>query len=152
MKKLLAAILALTLLRAPLVPDDTCDRGRHRFTYALRLIQGPFRTSGTVRAGYELNVPLSVLPGSCQKHTGFYMDGESSAILETVKPAQDGGGVILRLYESMGETAEAALCLPREGEVFLSSMDEGEEAFLAKGRKVKLLLHPFEIQTLRVRF
>ncbi len=144
--------MALTLLRAPLVPDDTCDRGRHRFTYALRLIQGPFRTSGTVRAGYELNVPLSVLPGSCQKHTGFYMDGESSAILETVKPAQDGGGVILRLYESMGETAEAALCLPREGEVFLSSMDEGEEAFLAKGRKVKLMLHPFEIQTLRVRF
>ena len=144
--------MALTLLRAPLVPDDTCDRGLHRFAYALRLIQGPFRSSQVVRAGYEFNVPLSVLPGSCQRQTGLHMNEESGVILETVKPAEDGKGVILRLYESLGETEEAVLCLPGEGELFLSSMDEREEAFLEKSDKIKLLLHPFEIQTLRVRF
>lgn len=144
--------MALTLLRAPLVPDDTCDRGLHRFAYALRLIQGPFRSSQVVRAGYEFNVPLSVLPGSCQRQTGLHTNEESGVILETVKPAEDGKGVILRLYESLGETEEAVLCLPGEGELFLSSMDEREEAFLEKSDKIKLLLHPFEIQTLRVRF
>lgn len=143
--------MALTLLRAPLVPDDTCDRGRHNFTYALRPFAKPFRDSGTVQAGYELNVPVRVLPGRCAKQSGFSVEG-GSVILETVKPAEDGDGVILRLYESLRETTRGTLLLPEEGRVFLSSMDEeNDEALLGRGRRIPLFLKPFEIVTLRVR-
>ena len=142
--------MALTLLRAPLVPDDTCDRGRHIFTYALRPFAKPFRESGTVQAGYELNVPVRVLPGSCKAQTGYAMEG-SSIILEYIKPAEDGRGAILRLYESRGETASGTLRLPKEKDIFLSSMDERSETFLCRGRETPLTLRPFEIRTLRVR-
>ena len=148
--------MALTLLRAPLVPDDTCDRGHHAFTYALRLITERFDQSGTVQAGYELNVPITVLPGSCIKQTGVFIenDKKSGVILETVKPAEDGNGMILRLYESVGKTADSAtLVLPRPGKVYLSSMDEDSTGeLLGEGQRVGVSLKPFEIQTLRVRF
>ncbi len=141
--------MALTLLRAPLVPDETCDRGRHTFTYALRPFGKPFRTSNTVQAGYELNVPVRALTGTCAAGTGYAAEG-GSAVLETVKPAEDGRGAILRLYESMGETTSSTLRLPAEKNIFLSSMDERSETFLCRGREAVLTLRPFEIRTLRV--
>ncbi len=141
--------MALTLLRAPLVPDETCDRGKHTFTYALRPFAKPFRASDTVRAGYELNAPVRVLPGACEARTGYAIEG-GSVILDYVKPAEDGRGAILRLYESMGETASGTLRLPREKKIFLSAMDEREETFLCQGKELNLTLRPFEIRTLRV--
>ena len=73
-----------------------------------------------------------------------------SIVLETIKPAEDGRGMILRLYESMGETASGTLRLPREKKIFLSAMDEREETFLCQGKELALTLRPFEIRTLRV--
>ncbi len=141
--------MALTLLRAPLVPDDTCDRGEHAFTYSLMPFTGTLRDSGVMRAGYELNMPVEVLPGTCEKKTGPWCDG-GSAVLEYIKPAEDGRGAILRLYESMGGTACGTLRLPEDKRIFLSSMDETEESFLCRGHEAPLRLRPFEIKTLRV--
>ena len=141
--------MALTLLRAPLVPDDTCDRGEHQFTYSLMPFAGAFRDSGAARAGYALNMPVEVIPGTCSKAAGIWCDSQS-ILLETIKPAEDGRGMILRLYESMGETASGVLRLPAEQNIFLSSMDETEETFLCRGKEAALTLRPFEIRTLRL--
>ncbi len=141
--------MALTLLRAPLVPDDTCDRGEHRFTYSLMPYAGAFRDSGAARAGYALNLPVEALDGACRKTAGIWCDS-GSILLETLKPAEDGRGAILRLYESMGETARGTLRLPAEKKIFLSSMDETGETFLCRGKEAPLTLRPFEIRTLRL--
>ncbi len=141
--------MALTLLRAPLVPDDTCDRGEHAFTYSLMPFAGSLQDSGVMRAGYALNLPVQVLPGACPAMAGPWCDS-GSIVLETVKPAEDGRGAILRLYESMGQTARGTLRLPGEKRVFLSSMDETEETYLCTGKEAPLTLRPFEIATLRV--
>ena len=143
------AELALTLLRAPLVPDDTCDRGEHRFTYSLLPFAGAFRDSGVTRAGYALNLPVQVLPGVCPKAAGMWCDS-ASILLEYIKPAEDGRGVILRLYESSGETASGVLRLPAVKNIFLSSMDETQKTFLCQGKEMPLTLRPFEIRTLRL--
>ena len=140
--------LALTLLRAPLVPDDTCDRGRHTFTYALLPFAAPFSPE-VVREGYGLNNPLHVLPGTCQKQTGFWCSGRN-AVLETLKPADDGRGVILRLYESMGETAADTLNSPFPGDLYVCAIDEeGDETRLGTGNSFDIRLRPFEILSLR---
>ena len=52
--------LALTLLRAPLVPNETNNRGEHTFTYALYVFNTSLAQSDTVRQGYALNVPLAL--------------------------------------------------------------------------------------------
>ena len=51
--------------------------------------------------GKELNVPIRALKGECYARKGISCE-ECSILIDTVKPAEDGNGVILRLYESLG--------------------------------------------------
>ena len=142
--------IALTLLRAPLVPDDTCDRGEHVLTYALYPFATDFAHSGTVREGYALNNPLVVREGTCQRASGPWCESDS-VILETVKPAEDGDGLILRLYESLHTHGKGMLHLPFEAEVFDCGMAEDQRHPIGIGRDIPLSLKPFEVKTLRLR-
>lgn len=137
--------IALSLLRAPLVPDDTADRGAQTFRYAIMPFAAPFHQSGVVKAGYEF-------AEGGQETAGFSVTGDA-VILETVKPADDGSeDIILRLYESLHTHADAVLRLPFAAKVYESAMDEGETGeLLGEGREVRLRLKPFEIKTLRLR-
>ena len=136
--------IALSLLRAPLVPDDTADRGHHGFGYAIMPFASAFKEAGVVRAG------IAFAEGE-RENAGFSVDSEA-IILETIKPADDGGDdIILRLYESLRTTATGTLHLPFPAKVYASSMDESETGeLLGQGREVALALKPFEIVTLRV--
>jgi len=147
--------IALSLLRAPLVPDDTCDVGEHDLTYALYPFATGFAASGVTRAGYELNAPIEVMQGECAAQSGFRCDSES-IILETVKPAEDrslaGGsnGLILRLYESLRMQGTATVHAPVSGKWYLCYMPEScQGEFLGEGDSVSIRLAPFKIATLR---
>ena len=144
--------MALTLLRAPLVPDDTCDRGTHRFTYALRPFDAPFDGAALARAGQELNVPMRALPG-CRPRDPIAFSVRGGGILaDALKPADDGNGVILRLYEARGTAGRCVLSLDRPVRAYASSMDEAEAVFFAESAEIPLALAPFEIKTLRLVF
>ena len=136
--------IALSLLRAPLVPDDTADRGMHSFSYAIMPFAKGFKDAGVVKAGMAFAEP-------CREDAGFRMDSEA-IILETIKPADDGSDdIILRLYESLRTHADGILRLPFDAKVYASSMDESETGeLLGQGREVRLTMKPFEIRTLRV--
>ncbi|MGN0753572.1 MAG: alpha-mannosidase [Aristaeellaceae bacterium] len=141
--------IALSLLRAPLAPDDTCDVGQHDLTYALYPFATGFGASGVTRAGYELNAPVEVLPGECARQSGFRCDS-ASILLETVKPAEDGDGLILRLYESLRMQGDAAVHAPMPGKWYLCDMPEScRGELLGEGREISLRLAPFKIATLR---
>ena len=141
--------MALTLLRAPLVPDETADRGRHEFTYSLYPFAAEFAKSGVVQEGYRLNQPIQVFKAGCQETAGISCESENG-ILETVKPAEDGNGLILRLYQSVHANGTATIHFPFEVRAYFSSMDESIcSDWIAEGRSVSVRLHPFEIQTLR---
>ena len=142
--------IALTLLRAPLAPDDTCDQGEHLITYALYPFATDFARSGTVREGYELSNPPRVVAGTCEARPGVWCESDS-VILETVKPAEDGDGFILRLYESLRMRGVGTLRLPFEAEVSDCGMAEDGNAPLGTGRDIPVALRPFEVKTLRVR-
>ncbi len=141
--------LSLTILRAPLVPDDTADRGDHSFTYAIMPFTGAFADSGVVQAGYELNAPVTVLPGCCEASTGAWAEG--SLIVETVKAAEDGNGVIIRLYESQKTTCTAQVHLPFAGKVYDCGMAEAAPGeLLGEGDVVEITAKPFQVVTLRL--
>ena len=136
--------IALSLLRAPLVPDDTADRGVHSFSYAIMPFAAGFKDAGVVKAGIAFAEPGRV-------DAGFRVDSDA-IILETLKPADDGADdIILRLYESLRTQATGVLHLPFDAKVYESSMDESETgALLGEGNEVRLAMKPFEIRTLRV--
>jgi alpha-mannosidase len=108
--------LRLTLLRSPTWPDPDADRGIHQFTYALYPHGGSWQSAGTVRRGYELNLPLLVL---CNPTLGT--DGDTplqaigqllnlqaeNLILTAFKQSESNlNQWILRCYECHGESAE----------------------------------------------
>lgn len=140
--------IALTLLRAPLVPDDTADRGEHAIRYALRVFDTPFADSGVIQAGYAFNQPLDILPGAGKALPALDIQSDS-VILETIKPAEDGRGVILRCYESLGRQGQIALRFPQALRITDCGMDEGEDQLLTEGDTVVLKLSPFQVRTIR---
>ncbi len=112
----LCSQLRLTLLRSPGWPDPEADRGIHHFTYALYPHSGSWQSAGTVRRGYELNLPLQVLhspPSGDDRHRflepiGQFLDLQAeNLILMALKQAEDASDQwIVRCYECHGEPAE----------------------------------------------
>ncbi|MCK4515432.1 MAG: alpha-mannosidase [Spirochaetaceae bacterium] len=114
--------LRLSLLKAPVDPDPTADRGRQTIRFAL----GAFRKHTT---GESLSTPAaaealfadsmlvpqppdSFLDGSPSWiRLGFEHLG--SLVPSWTKPAEDGNGVVVRLHECMGERDEALLLINR---------------------------------------
>jgi len=141
----------LTLLKSALAPDMTADRGRQAFTYAFYAWQGSFAESPVVRRGYELNHPVTVVPGAAGQRSLFSVDAEN-VIIETVKPAEDGSGdLVLRLYEAKRTATRCTLHTPPIARVLETDMLEREGRELAAdGGRVPLTFRPFEIKTLRL--
>ena len=53
--------LSLALLRSPIFPDPTCDRGSHHFVYAIYPHNCSFEESDTMQKGYCLNNELEII-------------------------------------------------------------------------------------------
>lgn len=106
--------LALTVLKCPDEPDPTADEGYHTFTCALLPHMGDFRSAGVIREAYALNQPM--LSCSVSKNIGDLPERFSMAecdnpavIIDGIKRAEQGDGLILRLYESFGGKAKAKI-------------------------------------------
>ncbi|MBN4002184.1 alpha-mannosidase [Nostoc sp. LPT] len=113
--------LRLTLLRSSNWPDSEADRGFHEFKYTLYPHADSWESAHTVRRGYELNIPLQVIlnwplaqPSATANSTiegvSFLDLSAENLILMALKPSEDDPQqLILRCYESHGETAELSL-------------------------------------------
>ncbi|HNZ07810.1 MAG TPA: glycosyl hydrolase-related protein, partial [Candidatus Cloacimonadota bacterium] len=76
-----------------------------------------------------------------------------SVKLETVKPAEDGQGLVLRFYEYRGASAELEFPIPKGYlEPRLCDLRERllDEAVELRDHHIKLRFRPFEIKTLRL--
>ena len=107
------SLLDLNLLRSPTYPDPVADRTQHEFTYALYPHDGDHIDGEAVREGYVLNVPLTTVPlepheGDAEAERLFVTMDSASIILETLKPAEDGDGMIVRLFETYGSQCHRA--------------------------------------------
>lgn len=106
--------LRLTLLRSPCWPDPDADLGIHQFTYALYPHAGNWQMAGTVRRGYELNLPLIVVSdisttgSKALKPVGQFLDLQAqNLVLMALKASEDNSEqYLLRCYECHGEAAQ----------------------------------------------
>ncbi|WP_445245089.1 alpha-mannosidase [Microcoleus sp. OTE_8_concoct_300] len=111
--------IRLTLLRGSTWPDEQADVGVSEFTCAVYPHSGNWQEAGTVRQGYELNLPLlvKVLP-KLEKNghktlpaVGKFLDlSAENLVLMAFKQSEDDSNVwILRCYECHGEEAKLQL-------------------------------------------
>jgi alpha-mannosidase len=146
--------LRLSLLRATKGSDCEADIGRHAFTYSLWTQAGDFRQGDTVRASYELNAPLHSVTAA--SHAGSLPSrfcwletlGENT-VVETVKPAEDGKGVICRVYEAFGARGTVRLRfgfgISRAREVDL--VERPIRDVTVRGDGIRFTIRPFEIRS-----
>ncbi|HEY4471462.1 MAG TPA: glycosyl hydrolase-related protein, partial [Stellaceae bacterium] len=151
-------VLDLNLLRSPGHPDPVADRAEHHFTYSLYPHQGDHVAGGVTRAGYELNVPLRVLAdrpggGTLAPSIAWLRIDAPEIVIETVKQAEHGKGLIVRLYESAGASIRAELaCGFALADAAETNLIEGEPSPLeVSGDSLRLDFRPFEIRTLRLK-
>ena len=141
--------LRVSLLRAPKEPDPNADLGSHEFSYAAFAHAGDWRQAGVVAEAAAFNAPLLWARGGQR----CYVRPGGGLVLDTVKRAEDGDGLILRLYEPHGARGRARLSLdlPVEAAVRCNLLEDpfGDPLPLRDGR-LELDYTPFEIVTLRV--
>jgi len=154
--------LRLSLLRAPGWPDPGADRGEQAFTYSLLPHAGSWQEAGIVRRGYELNHPVQAQPalpqtgelseaGALPARHSFLALESSQVILDTLKPAEQGEGYVVRMYESGGGRERVRLTLPAAGDVQETNLLERPLAELQTEQgAVELAIKPFEVKTVRV--
>lgn len=142
----------LTLLKSPLAPDMTADKGMQEFTYALYVWEGSLKDSGVVRQGYDLNCPSVVSSGSAGERSLFSLD-TPNVVIDTVKPAEDGSSdIIVRLYESMRTATNCTLSttLPVHKAARTTMLEEHRKALPVRNGRIRLALRPFEVETIRL--
>lgn len=148
--------MALTLLKSSTHPNPEADQETHRFTYALLPHVGGWREGRTVEEAYQLNTPVLASPGNGggDAIAPFASVDAPNLVIESVKQALDGNGVIVRLYECYGRRTDATLSLhdaPRTAAVCDLLERELEDAQL-DGNVIALRLRPYEIKSIRVSF
>lgn len=146
--------IGLTLIKSGIEPNQTTDQEEHFFTYALYPHAEGWQQAGTVREAYRLNQPaLSVRGGQAGTEYSLASVQPANVILETVKQAEDGNGVIVRLYETENARTEACLTWNRP----IASVEEcncieekqADAAF--ENARIPFVIKPYEIKTFRIR-
>jgi alpha-mannosidase len=102
--------MRMSLLRSPMAPDSTCDRGRHEFSFALLPHANGWRESGVVAEAFAFNSPLRAV-GSATNES-FFSTADPNIVIDTIKKAEDDESLIVRLYECHGARGVATIRLP----------------------------------------
>ncbi len=147
--------IELSLLRSTKYPDETADMGQHHFTYSYYPHCRRLEDSDVLQKAHELNDPASVIPlKKLPKETerSFYRLDTCTVKLETVKVSENGQGIILRLYETMGSNDSTVVHFDGKYDVSESNLIETEIKHLKKKTSsIELKFTPFEIKTLYLR-
>ena len=119
--------ISMTVVRSPIYADhygyaerdafcEFMDQGTQEFSYIILPHEKTWQEAGTVKKAYELNVPVVKIIETYHKGSlGLKMEGISisaeNVIALVLKRAEDGGGFILRCYETAGKAVAATINL-----------------------------------------
>jgi len=150
--------MRISLMRAPTCPDRTGDHGTNSFVYSLYPHKNGWQDGGTVQKAFELNVPLAAFAtqahkGSLPAEKSFISADRSNVIIDAVKQAQDGDGIILRVYEAEQRrgTVSVKTALPLSRVTECNLMEENEGEIPVNGGEFSFKIRPFEVKTFRLR-
>ncbi|GIT90699.1 alpha-mannosidase [Jannaschia pagri] len=145
-------VMRLSLIKSSTEPDPTADQGRHVFTYALLPHIGD-RSDGVEAEAYDLNHPLRLWRGDGRALPSPPSVDVPNVTLRTWKRAEDGDGMILRLYEAQGGRGPVRVTIPGGiGSAEICDFHEVTVASVTHDERVLYLdVTPWEIVTLRIR-
>ncbi|HHU78029.1 MAG TPA: alpha-mannosidase [Clostridiales bacterium] len=151
--------MAISLVKSGIEPNPVTDQEEHFFTYSILPHKGDWKKGETVKQAYMLNVPVYSYC-NLSKQEGRNPAWEESilevlgenVILETVKKAEDGEGIVVRLYEYQNQRGNitikwnASLKSVYECDLLennIKDIDAADKAFSFE-------IMPYEIKTFRI--
>jgi len=153
-------VMRITLLRSPTMPDPMADFGEHQFKYSLYPHTGSWNEETQMEA-YLLNDPIIVYqptmdqrPRTMVNHLPSMVNvSEPNITVETIKRAEDGDGIIIRLYESQRKRGltQVKFGVAVEAAWRTNLLEENESALSVDQDSVTLNLTPYQIMTMRVK-
>ena len=151
--------MRISLVRSPVWPDPTADRGKHTIEYSLISHKGRWDEADVVRKGYEYNSPLLVVTeplhrgtlGGRHSFVGFECEG---AVLTTAKKAEDSDAWVLQWYDAEGKASTAALRFARVPKKVVRSdfLEADGEEIPVRGTELKVPTPRHAVVTLKVTF
>ncbi|BCL83712.1 alpha-mannosidase [Ktedonobacteria bacterium brp13] len=156
-------VIQISLLRGPTYPDPEADQGEQRFTYSLLPHRGPW-DEHTIGAAYALNDPVIVYAAADQwpqvkerqithhDFPSFVAVDQPNIVIETVKRAEDGNGIILRFYESQRQRGNVTLTAGFElaAAWHTNLLEQNQQELCIGKQEVTFSVRPYEIVTLRL--
>jgi alpha-mannosidase len=157
--------MRLTLIRGSFDPDILPEIGEHEVHLALQPFSGEMPIADATRSARELNQAIRVVntdvhAGALPAQAQFVTIAPDNLILSGLKQAEDGEGLIIRLYETAGRqtTAEIAfnrdalgsILVAREVDLLERSLTPGSAA--TQGNTVTVTVPPLGIASVRVVF
>ena len=141
--------ISLTLIKSGVDPNPRADVEKHEFSYALYPHGGTWQQAATVQEGYQLNFPLYAVRGGVGRHSFASVD-KPNVILETIKQAEDGNGIILRLYECENSRTKTALTVSADYKKAYSVnlLEQIEDELPITNSQITFTIKPYEIKTI----
>lgn len=154
---ILGSKMRITMMRAPTCPDRLGDLGINTFIYSFYPHSGTWQTGGTVNNAFELNFPLMGFAtekhqGNSEAGTSFIEVSHDDFVIDAVKTAEDGNGVIIRGYESCRFRGERTITLniPFTKVTECNLMEDNENNIPTDGNSFTIKVKPFEVRTFRI--
>lgn len=151
-------VIRMSLLRGTTHPDPEADQGEHQFSYILMPHENDFRFE-TIPTAYALNDPvftthgLGMQDGEAQRSESFISSDRENIVIETIKRAEDGNGIIVRLYECYRESGKVTLTTGFDFKsITITNLIEEDQKRLRvfNKRHTPLDFTPYQIITLRI--
>ncbi|NLK27319.1 MAG: alpha-mannosidase [Clostridiales bacterium] len=145
--------MAITLIKSGIEPNPMTDYEEHYFTYALYPHANTWRDGGTVQEAYKLNQRAYVVQGGVPgTKTSFVSIDKENVIIETVKEAEDGKSIILRMYECDNALTKANIKLGVNvtSIVECNLIEEEGEAIPLNEDGFAIEIKPYEIKTYKI--
>ena len=141
--------IRLTLLKAPLMPDGSADRGLQEFTYAFYPFEGALQDSDVVREATELNEPP--VPGAAPPlgTEPIFLPQNKNIMVDTIKPADRvENALLVRVYECMGMKTSAAFTAAKAiTKITETDMLEENPRCIDRNEPIRVEFGAFEIKT-----
>ena len=146
--------IGLTLIKSGIEPNPVTDQEVHVFTYSLYPHKGGWRNGGTVSQSYFLNQQMYIRAGAAESEIFSLVSTDApNAVIETIKQAEDGDGVIVRLYECDNSLTNVQLKWNRPFSTVYECnlLEEKTSEVLVENEAINFTIKPYEIKTFRIK-
>lgn len=152
-------VLGITLLKSSTFPNPDADKCLHKFTYSIYPHTGQVFSGGTIRQAYSLNQPMTAIKlldetqEELPQSFSFVSCDSENIIIETVKMAEDGDGIIIRLYDAYNVSSSVKLRLGVEiKEAYICDLLENNlQSLDIANNELNLSVKNFEIVSVKIK-